>query len=332
MLAGVPGRAWLLATASLAWHAPALAAELEPTGRAQEPGSPSYVTIPAPHELTISGGSNCPEPEAVRAELLSLIPPSRLDAHLSTRAEALDVHLDDLGGAYRVAASGRSRDHRDAARDCRRRAQVAALFVALIIDPAGAGMPVSEAAHSTPPAAPAPTSPPPPARVASFRFELGAAASAGLGGAGAVQYGLALRFVLGRRVALVIGGTASGPLDTTLSGVSLRQWRLPLDVGLRLVRSGQRVTTHVDVGLLAALISERATALATARSETSLEMGLRLSAGLALHGSRRIAPFGALHLEVVPVPVEVFALPRGVLGHTPYIWFGATLGAMVEVL
>ena len=43
----------------------------------------------------------------------------------------------------------------------------------------------------------------------------------------------------------------------------------------------------------------------------------------------RFAPFAALHAELIPSPAEIFALPRGVAGHTPYVWIGASAGGSV---
>ncbi|HLK92134.1 MAG TPA: hypothetical protein VKZ18_19735, partial [Polyangia bacterium] len=79
----------------------------------------------------------------------------------------------------------------------------------------------------------------------------------------------------------------------------------------------------------AALVSERALDLATARSQTALELGLRVAVGLHATAGR-FAPFAALAAELVPLPPSVFALPEGTLGRTPLFWLGATAGASLS--
>ena len=71
--------------------------------------------------------------------------------------------------------------------------------------------------------------------------------------------------------------------------------------------------------------------LASPKSQTGLELGLRL--GVGVHAARaRFAPFAALSAELVPVPPAVFALPAGTLGHTPLFWIGATAGVSLGFL
>ena len=95
--------------------------------------------------------------------------------------------------------------------------------------------------------------------------------------------------------------------------------------------AGPRFAQYGELGVSAALLSERALDLATARSQTGLELGVRLAAGL--YASRgRWAPFAALSGELVPVPPAIFALPAGTVGHTPIFWIGATAGVSLGLL
>jgi hypothetical protein len=113
--------------------------------------------------------------------------------------------------------------------------------------------------------------------------------------------------------------------------VRLRQWRLPIDAGVRARSAGPRFERYGEVGLSAALLSERALDLATSRSQTGVEIGLRLAVGV--HASRgRWTPFAALSGELVPVPPAIFALPGGTVGHTPTFWLGATAGVSLGLL
>jgi hypothetical protein len=121
------------------------------------------------------------------------------------------------------------------------------------------------------------------------------------------------------------------PVDNTVGSVRLRQWRLPLDAGVRARIAGPRFERYGELGVSAALLSERALDLATSKSQTGVEIGLRLAVGV--HASHpRFAPFAALSGELVPAPPTIFALPAGTVGHTPIFWIGATAGASLGFL
>ena len=270
---------------------------------------------------------------------MTLVPPERLQARLRavTRDKIPLVEIVDLGVPYRILAAGQIREYRDESRDCAYRARIAAVFVALAIDPAQlpAQLPVQPA---VPPPTPTPVvqAVPPPADVrppTRARLDLGATAVGGLGPEDRVgQVGAELRWSGGRRrLGPEIGVTALLPVDNTVGGVRLRQWRLPIDAGVRARIWGPRFEPYGELGLSAALLSERALDLAASRSQTGIELGLRLAVGV--HASRgRLTPFAALSGELVPAPPAIFALPAGTVGHTPIFWIGATAGASLSFL
>ena len=234
---------------------------------------------------------------------------------------------------FRVVAAGRVREFRDEARDCAYRARVAAVFAALTIDPAAVIAPppppaASRRRHRRRPRPPPPAPPPP-----LVRIELGLAIDAGVGtSTTAVHAGGALRLAAGRgRLAFVAGVTPLLPADVSVGGVRLRQWRLPVDVGVRARATNTRVEAYGELGIAAALLSERALDLARADSGTTVELGVRAAAGYRLATASRFAPFVALQAELVPFPPAIFALPQGVAGHTPLLWIGATAGVSMGV-
>ena len=284
---------------------------------------------------------------------MTLVPPERLEARLRavTRGKAPVVELIDLGVPYRILAAGQVREYRDESRDCAYRARIAAVFVALAIDPAQlpAQLPTQSPAQLPAPSpaqpamptpaprtTPLPQAAPPPVddlRSPRARLDLGATVTGGLGPEDRVgQIGVELRWSAGRRrFGPEAGVTALLPVDNTVGGVRLRQWRLPIDAGLRARIAGPRFERYGELGVSAALLSERALDLAASRSQTGLELGVRLAVGV--HASRaRLAPFAALFGELVPVPPAIFALPAGNVGHTPLFWIGATAGASLGFL
>ena len=286
-------------------------------------------------ESLVAGASSCPRPDLVLAELATLLPPDRLAARLRAYSGTpAVVELVDLGVPFQVIVAGHVREYRDDARDCVHRARVAAVFVALTIDPAFV------AAAAPPPVAPPP--PPPPTVVEPMpalptppraRVDLAAAVDAGVGSADRVaQAGASLRLTIGRgRLAFVAGAIVLWPVDTTVGGVRLHQWRLPFDAGVRVNLAGRNLAPYAEAGLCAAVLSETALDLATANSRTAVEIGARAAFGVRV-GASRFAPFAALHAELIPSPPEIYALPRGVAGHAPYLWIGASAGASMGLL
>lgn len=299
----------------------------------------------------ISGASTCPSPAAVRTEVDLLVPRERLSARLrSLGGGGPLVEIVDLGVPFQVTAAGSTREYRDETRDCAYRARVAAVFIALVIDPGS----IPSARVSSPPREPTPVAPPPPPRApaddavsaapaeaeparprrARVRLALGAAVEGGVGTDARIgQAGLGLRVAVGGgRWALAVGATALAPVDTSIGAIAVRQWRVPADVSLRaqgaIQLSEHRVLEpYGELGAAVALLRETGLDLATSDTRTSAELGARIAAGVHLAGDSRIAPFLELHGELVPSPPAISALPRGVGGHTPLVWVGAAAGA-----
>jgi hypothetical protein len=164
------------------------------------------------------------------------------------------------------------------------------------------------------------------------RLDLGAAVDTGLAADSTVpQGGVAVVIAVGRgRLAGVLGGVVLAPVDTRVGGVRLRQWRVPVYAGVRGQLDGNRLEPYADVGLGVALLSERAPDLAAPQSQTAVELGVGASLGARL--PTRLAPFAALHLELVPSPPAIFAPPQGVVGHTPTLWIGLCAGLSLGLL
>lgn len=271
----------------------------------------------------IRGDSACPKPDAVWAEVTTLVPHEHLDERIrDLLASAPPIEIMDLGPRYRLIAAGRVREYRDDVRDCAHRAHVAAVFVALVLDPA-AFLPPPPVVAAMPAAVASP-----PARTYTVHVELGAAIGTGASADRPALLGAALHLAFGRgSLALVVGATAAPPVETTVNGLRVRALRAPADVGLRARLAAGWVDVSGDVGVTLALVSERALDLATSTSRATTEIGARAAVGLRFSGTARVAPFVAAYAEVIPRPTDLFALPRGVVGHTPSVWIGALAGA-----
>lgn len=322
------GAIFAAATLGVLGRSPARAA-----GEDQPGGTPAAPTEPA---TAVGGPSTCPRPEAVFDELLTLVPRERLEARLRAVAHGKTpvVEIVDLGVPYRIIAAGQVREYRDESHDCAYRARIAAVFVALALDPAELVAPPVVA--PPPPAREPPVALSPPSAVETppgARLDIGAAALGGIGpGDRVAGFGAELRWARGRgRAGPEVGLLALLPVDNTVGGVRVRQWRLPVDAGVRARIVGPRFERYAELGIAAALLSVRALDLASPQSQTALELGVRVAAGLHATG-HRFAPFAALAVELVPDPPAVFALPAGTVGHTPLLWVGATAGMSLGLL
>ena len=289
----------------------------------------------------VVGASLCPLPDAIWQELVTLVPREHLISRLRGPGKAYtSIQVDDLGAMFRVSVLDKVREYREEARECAYRAKLAALFAALIIDPAAL---LSGALCEQPPClpAPAPSPPvaPPPAQVETkarpalpprplVHLELGPTLVVGLGAEDrAAHWGGVLRLTLGRgRVVPVLGTAGLWPAETSLGGVRLRQWRLPVDLGVRATLPGSWIDFYGELSFVLALLSERALDLAAPRSPMGVELGGRVGLGARLARRAGLAPFVSLQAEFLPDPPSVFALPEGLAGRTPYVWMGACVG------
>jgi hypothetical protein len=299
--------------------------------RTPEPGpNPSAPSAPTNPAATIGGSSLCPRPEDVWAELGTLVPSDRLAQRM---AEAVGpsspVQILDLGIPYRVIAAGRVREYRDETRDCAHRARVAAVFVALALDPPVATV---EPPAQIPPRPPVVAAPPAPVVAYLAHLDVGGGVDAGIGSGGHVfQPGLALRLALGRGTwGFLVGIAGSLPVDTSIGGLPVRLWRVPADIGVRARLVGDMATLYGEGGLAVAWLSERGLALSSNENHGGVEVGAFAAAGLRLLPPARLGPFIELRSEFFPSPPGILALPRGVVGHTPTVWLGATVGASID--
>jgi len=286
----------------------------------------------ARHEpgLLIGGSSECPTPGLVWDRLVAIVPRDVLLDRLQQPGGAVaPVQIVDLGTSFRVIAGARNRDFVEEARDCAKRAQFAAVFIAVV---AGANTtanapPFQSAPANTGITAPAVISAPAPTPRA--RLELGAVASAALGaGDAAAAPGLAFRTALGRRRFLPVAAvTVLAPLERTAGVVDIRQWQALADVSVRSPSHAiGRSRFYGELGATVELLVARPVDLVDARTEVSYAVGPRAAAGWMLETKGRLAPFLLIAAAWFPRPPDRFALPAGDLGRAPAWNIGATAG------
>lgn len=284
---------------------------------------------PSPSPLMAVQGS-CPSPAMITSAVAALIP----RGGVGLLPPSGKVEVADLGDHYRVdvLARGvpRTRLFQDDGRDCELRARFTAVFVVLTLLPPGFLVDVQPKAPPPPEPAPAPrpvaVSPP-----AKFRLELSAmvdVAPAVFEAPRMIGSGGELRFAWRLGAVSAVFGIALEPrVGFTVDGLTGRQTRLPLDLGVRLERRRGPLALGGELGVAAAIFHADGLDTAMPQAGTRLDLGGR--AGVFLRCQRcspRAAPFVGLHVLLFPWPYAIAVAPADTLGSTPALWLGATLG------
>jgi hypothetical protein len=296
--------------------------------------SPAVAPSNAPNNAQKTDGeqtSTCPTREAVAAALSPAL------AHIRPNLDPLpsDFRLADLGDAYEVTVGGQVQRYADAARDCAERARVAAVFVALAMNP-----PSLEPPRPPPPVPPPvvqqPQPPPTPEPDVSW-LSVGVAAriDGAVGGDGDATSGATaggeLDVAFGRG-SLGIEATAGLVTSTqnTIASVQVTQQRFPCSLSATFRR---RASAHLEVGagVGAALtpFTLHGQGLDTTLPVTRFDVGARLA--LELRVARPgLAPFASLHAEYFPRTYEIVVAPIGNIGTTAPLQLGFSLGVAFE--
>jgi hypothetical protein len=268
--------------------------------------------------------SACPDVDAVWAAAASLMGQNRRPP---PEARAT-LQVDDWGSRYRVSIAGRERDVADEARDCARRVQVAAVFVALTLAPPE--VPQPEAAVTAAPRAPEPS------RRRTLRLEVAPALGVNVLGAddragwvgGFVRVLVPLRPPAGpwELSALLEAGAGVGADEATPGRV--RERRFPVGAGLRWAWKGRRVELGLDVAAVATW--PEVAPVGGAWTGGTIDWGGRVG-GIVAFGGGRIMPLVGFFVDGSPAPPALALEPDGVVGHASTLRAGAYAGLALRL-
>lgn len=273
----------------------------------------------------VDAQGDCPSGPAVTAALLPVIGNVSVPANAAPR-------VSDLGDRFEAAAAGQSGLYLDAGRDCAERARVAAVFIALALNP-----PTFQSPAGRSPAAPKP--------VRHTWFQ--AAAAARLDGASAGNSPPATVLVWGAELGLAAGyglfggAVAVGALQSSVARfsrfnptVAVREQRFPFAVALRFQGDlPRRLRLGAELGAALVVATFKAEDLQMTTSAVRLDVGLRGAIQLRLPVALgHFAPFVGLHAEYFPKPYKLDVDPIGTVGSSSQFWLGATAGALFETL
>jgi hypothetical protein len=269
--------------------------------------------------------AGCPTREAVAAALFPAV------SHLRPGRDPLppDFRIVDLGDAFEITAGGQVQRYADAPRDCLERARVAAVFVALAVNPPSIQSP-------PPPPIPAAQVPPTPVRERSW-LSVGVAARIddALGGgsatAGGTTAGGELEVAVGRG-AFGLAATAGvlTSTESTIDAVRVGQHRFPCSLSATARRRATaRLELRGELGASLTPFTLHGQGLETTRPVTRFDAGARAAVELRLP-MRALVPFVGLHAEYFPRTYEISVAPLGDIGATAPFQIGLSLGVAFE--
>ncbi|HEX2657065.1 MAG TPA: hypothetical protein VHU40_02280 [Polyangia bacterium] len=310
---------------------------------------------PKPAPLAIAATGECPGEAAVTAALVPLL---KVD---SVRPSDGPTRVTDLGDRFEVTAAGQVGMYTDAGRDCSERARVAAVFIALALNPPA--FQARPAAPLAPPkkedkreekrddrgdleqdrAAPAPVVEVParPDRpgvpwlrlLAGGSLEAAPQASGRPSTTGAL--GLDVEAAGGLDdlgVAVSVGVRAA--TVTTFSSVSVRERRFPFGVAIVAQhRLNPSLELAAQAGISLAILRLQDESPGGFAPSTRLDLGARAGVALRLPAlSARIAPFAGVSAEYFPRPYRYEVDRLGQIGTSAPVWLGLTLGVWFQRL
>ena len=285
----------------------------------------------APSELSIDASGQCPKAEQVQQQLKPLLVETRIYVGSARASEV--AWISDEGQGFRVKVRDVERVIANPARDCKERARIAAVLVALVVDPP---LPAAPNVAASPPAqkpeasASTPSLPPP----SELRWALmaGGSAAVAMGAEGDHTWGAgpALRALVGEpgwEVSLTAGFLSPVLLDLESGGV--RATRAPLDLSASLLFGSANVRGVAGAGVAGALVHFTGTGLSQARSTLRFDLGLHTHAGFRFRFGPELWGLAEVSATYFPRPYEFEVPPNGVVGRTPAFWLATTLGVSV---
>jgi hypothetical protein len=274
--------------------------------------------MPARVVAIVGTDDGCPSPAAVGAALHAILP-DVITATDPSRA-ALRIELSDDGPAFHVAAGAEARDFDDHSRRCGERANAAAVFVALVLEPPS----ITEAPV------------PPPTRrrrpvvvltvAPSIAVALAARAQQPVAAGGELQLFVGNRFVGG-----VIGAEGLSPVTLQVTGARALLTRLPLWAALRGQLRRRTLELAIDLGLVLSFQVTEGLDVRPSVHETRLGLGLRAASQLVWWLRPRLGLVAGARFEWLPRPNDLILAGAGTVGATPSYWIGAMLGLALKL-
>jgi hypothetical protein len=270
----------------------------------------------------VDPAEDCPASADINAALTQLL------SAKSGRTSSAAVTVRDLGATWSVHVAGRSATYSDPDRNCAERTKVAAVFVALVLEPPDIGEPspapaIRESAGSTQPRLP---------RIHRLDLAPEFLLAPGAGRrSSAMTWGGALRWLAsGEHFGLTAGLEASYPAVVKVQQYELSLARVSLDVSASISWRWRAAELGIEIGPYGALLLAQGRGLYPSASSTHMDAGGRLGFRAQTIG-RRVSPFLTLQTELSARRFSLMVDPIGNVGTAPRIWLGVLAGASVSL-
>ena len=293
----------------------------------------------------LNSTETCPRRDSTASAVRALLGESTIPS-----VDLEKVEINDLGERYVVTVKGRTREYTDETRDCAKRAQVAAVFVALTLAPPDIGssdaLPskpepevadVPKASTAPKPSAisvPAPLLAPalaPQAQPTTSNWvplaEFGAkVAIAPFSSAPITNWGGLIRGIFtSSHWGIGLGLDLPARSTFELESIRVQLARYAVDLSMRTNWETGPMRASLDMGPLVGLLQLRQLDLSGAQRVTRWQAGLR--AGAVVAWSRHnVSPFLGADIAFTPWTIPIRVEPNGDIGQTPSVWLGISLG------
>jgi hypothetical protein len=295
--------------------------------------------VPDKPELSLAADA-CPSAELVREMLEPLIGHQHvLHLHQASDPQPAAVQVRDLGDDYRIEVDGVQRGQVDPARNCKERARVAAVFIALNVQapstppPAVAPAPAPVQAAPRAPEAPRPS---PRSKQSSVQLGLGIFASLAYGPKDALAPGGALDLWLQRELLLVgvrLGGAGESelPLTPGEAGGHADLLRLPAVVYAGLLWPISRWQLGPSLGLALDVLRGRGRGLDSSASVWRANLGAYVALQAQVSLTDWLSLAALVSGSFYPRSYRLRVKPDDRYADTPKIWLTGQLGLLFRL-
>jgi hypothetical protein len=271
---------------------------------------------------TVDAAGDCPASADIEAALTQLL------SAKSDRTASATVTVRDLGTTWSVHVAGRSATYSDPDRNCAERTKVAAVFVALVLEPPDIGEPppapaMRESVGSTHPRL---------SRIHRLDLAPEFLLAPGAGKrSSAMTWGGALRWLAsGEHFGLTAGLEGSYPAVAKVQPYELSLARISIDTSASLCWRWSTAELGIELGPYGALLLAHGRGLYPSASSTHMDAGGRLGFRAQTIG-RWVSPFLALQAELSARRFSLMVDPIGDVGTAPRIWVGVLAGASISL-
>lgn len=279
-----------------------------------------------PPQLNVASAGSCPAAGDVARELRRLFPTLEVTTAAAS-SDPADAVLQERPGGLEVAVRGSRRDFDDPGNRCAERAQLAAVFIAVVLDPPRFPLPAPE---------PPPPPPPPPAPPAGrpLLLTLAPIFQAAPGSeprTAPLAFGGGARVIWGQAISLSAGLAVLGSTTLRYPQADARALWVPVDLGARLTHRAGAADLGGEASLVIAPVRLQGQNLDPGEARWRVEAGARMAVFAHLWVTSRVGLAAGVHGTFFPRPYTLQVDQVGPIGKTPQFWLGGSLGLVFRL-